>query len=102
MSLLAVVNETLQEGAKNLTFQKAIEVTQDVKFIVALGIVYALPLLIYFFWGALSHAKTSDGRVLKSRVIQNENFWIGFVIFGILGLALFILIIFPIWLLPFG
>lgn len=98
--LFQVANETI-EGAKTLTFDKAIEVTQSPKFIIALACVYGIPLLIYLFWGALAHAKTSDGRTLKSRVIQNENFWIGIIIFGLLGLALFILIIFPIWLLPF-
>ncbi len=84
-----------------LTYNKAIEVTQTLPFIVAVFLVYLTPLFVYLLWGALAHAKTSDGRTLSSRVIQNENFWIGLIIFGILGLALFILLVFPIFLLIF-
>lgn len=81
-----------------ITYEQTIAVTQDPKFIVALAIVYILPLFIYFLWGSLSNARTSDGRKLSSKVIENANFWIGLMIFGFFQLALYILIIFPIWL----
>lgn len=96
-----VTHEAMQ-GLGGLTFEKAFEVTSSVPMIVAYAIVWFSPILIYIIWGAVTHAKTSDGRKLPSMVIENTNFWIGLLIFGLFQFALFLIVlVFPVWLLPF-
>ena len=95
------INETIKSGLGGVTFDQAYAVTSSIPFIVAFATVWFLPLFIYILWGACASARTSDGRKLHSKVISNANFWIGFVIFGLIQFAMFILIIFPIWLMPF-
>lgn len=96
-----MLNETLNNSI-GLTYDSATNVTNSIPMIIALAIVWFLPLLIYFIWGALASSRTADGRKLNSKVISNANFWIGFLIFGLIQLSLFlILVIFPVWILPF-
>jgi hypothetical protein len=93
-----MINETI--NATVLNFDNVVKITSSTPMIIAYALVWFIPLFIYFLWGALASAKTADGRKLKSLVIQNANFWIGFLIFGIIELGLIILIIFPVWLIP--
>lgn len=83
------------------TFDEAIVITTSIPFIIAVILTWAIPLLIYLFFGAVTHAKTSDGRKLKSVVMQNSNFWIGFIIYFFIQSALDILLIYPVWLYLF-
>ena len=95
-----MINETLNQSTE-LTFDTAYAITSQVPMIVALFLVWFIPLMIYLIWGCVASARTSDGRKLNSKVISNSNFWIGIVIFGLIGFALILLIIFPVWLLIF-
>jgi hypothetical protein len=105
MDYVQVVNQTVNNtigGLGGITFEKASEITSSLPMVIAFGLVWFLPLLIYFLWGACASARTSDGRKLSSKVISNANFWIGAVIFGLIQLALFlVVVIFPVWLIPF-
>lgn len=101
MNYTEVLNQSLNATSGKITFDQAYQVTSSVPFIIACALVWAIPLFIYIIWGACASAKTSDGRKLSSKVISNANFWIGFIIFALFQSALFILLIFPIWLLPF-
>ena len=95
-----VINETITTAGK-LTFDNAYAVTSNPMFIIALGLAWFIPLLIYLLWGACASARTSDGRKLSSKVISNANFWIGFIIFGLIQLGLMLMIVFPIWTMIF-
>lgn len=98
-----MLNETLNNSIIGITYESATNITSSIPIVIALALVWSIPLLIYLIWGSIAHARTSDGRKLSSRVINNSNFWIGFIIFCFIQLALFlILIIFPVWILIFS
>jgi hypothetical protein len=84
-----------------LPFDKAVEVTSSIPMIITYGLIWFIPLFIYLLWGATANSRTADGRVLQSKVISNANFWIGFIIFGLVQLGLFVLAVFPVWLMLF-
>lgn len=93
-----ILNETIEKIGQT-TFDKAFEVTSSPEFIIAVLIVWAVPLIIYVIWGALSQSRTSSGVVLSSKAISNPNFWVAFLIWAIFQGALMLLLIFPIWIL---
>ncbi|MCK9370181.1 hypothetical protein M0R04_09775 [Candidatus Dojkabacteria bacterium] len=101
---MVLLNSTMNvtEGLGGVTFDTASAITTSLPMIVAFAVVWGLPLFLYLLWGATASARTSDGRVLKSKVISNANFWIGFIIFGLVQFGLFLLLVFPVWLLPFS
>lgn len=78
-----------------LDYNSVIAITQSMKFLVALGIVWFLPLLVYLLIGAFRVVSKKS----KKRMIQTWSFWMGWLLWFILQGALFIfLIIYPFWL----
>ncbi len=46
------------------TFEQATAITLSAPFIVVLIVAYIIPLFLYLIWGALTSAKTLDGRTI--------------------------------------
>jgi len=89
------MNETILD----LTFENVTEITNNPIIIIALTIIWLLPIIIYIFIASLTHARTSSGKKLDTLMIQSANAWIPVILWGFVQLALFILLImFPFWL----
>lgn len=90
---------------ESLTFEAVRAVTQHPLMILAVLAVWLIPLTIFFILGIFRKARTSSGSIIYRgnkpvRTIQTLNFWLTFLIFFLVqGTLLFILIIYPVWLM---
>jgi len=90
-----MLNETIQD----LTFEKIIEVTNEPIMIIAMVIIWLLPIIVYILIASVTHARTSSGQKLETLMIQSPNAWIPVLIWGFLQLALFLIfLLFPFWM----
>lgn len=81
------------------TFEAVSAINTDPYMLVAYGIVWFLPLFIYFLIGCVAHGKSADGRKASKPMIFYPNYWYAMLVWGLIQLGLIlILIIFPIWL----
>jgi heme/copper-type cytochrome/quinol oxidase subunit 2 len=87
-----------------MTYDKAIEVTNNPAILISLGILFFLTLVIFLSWGCLAKARTSDGRIVpKTHVISTANFWISWILLWVLPLILLLVFfVFPVYLIPFS
>lgn len=87
---------TFLEG---ITYESWTVITQSIPFILATLVVWLLPIILYIIIASATHARTADGRKLKSLMIQSANAWIAPIIWFFLQAILILLfIIFPFWL----
>lgn len=93
-------NETIQDIA--VSYENASLVTQSPLIVTWVILAWAVPLLIYLLAGMMVKGRSPGGRVSSQSMIMSPNFWIGFVIFGLIQAIFLILLIFPIWLIPFS
>jgi len=101
-----LVNETLNQTAeigatilKGIDFDSWIAITTSITFIIGAIAVILIPFILYLMIGALTHARTSDGRKLQTAMIQNPNFWYAPLIWTLFGSVLFVIFIwYPFWI----
>ena len=81
-----------------LSYETAISVLQTPEIFVWVIITYLFPLLLYFLVGIFSKARNADGSLSSSSMISSTNFWYAIIIWGLLGIILFLGLLFPVWL----
>ena len=94
-----MLNETLNQTigkTTKITFEEWTAITQDPKFIIAMLIIWLVPIILYIIVGALVKG---GGKHFSKKMIEYSNFWYAPLIwfFGQAGLIL-IFIIFPLFL----
>lgn len=97
MTLLNATNGTLG----NFTpppIDQVLPVTTSLPYILGVAFAWFFPLFLWFIVGCFARARTADGRVLSKPMIASTNFWYAVIIWGLVGGALDLLLIFPIWL----
>jgi hypothetical protein len=77
-------------------------VTKSMPFLIVFFAVFVFFFALYLIIASIKHAKTSDGRKLKSRMIKHGNTWIAVIVWIITGVLFWFLMIDPIWLKIFG
>lgn len=92
-----MLNETASE-AFELTFESAIQVTQDPLMITYILIWFLIPLFLYLIIGATVRGRSADGRKTSKPMIVNPNYWYAFLILFLVEAVFFLGLIFPIWL----
>ena len=88
-----MLNQTINATSETL-YKQWITVTITPEFIATLGVVWFLTLIIAILIGTIVRGRTSSGKLLDSRMIENPNFWYTILILFI-ELLFFILLIFP-------
>lgn len=82
-----------------ITFESWTAITQSTPFIMAMLVVWLLPIIVYIIIASATHAKTSSGRKLDKLMIQSPNAWIPILIwFFFQPILILLLIMFPYWL----
>lgn len=95
------MNETINgtlitEKLLNISFEEWTAVTTKVEFILAMLVIWLIPLIIYIIVGA---CVKGGGKYYSKRMIEYANFWYGVIIwFFIQGGLVLSFIIFPFWL----
>lgn len=94
-----MINETINNtltATSTLKFEDALKVTNDPSFILAMLIVWLLPIIIYLIIGA---CVKGGGKYYNKRMIEFPNFWYAILVwFFIQGALFLILVVFPVWL----
>lgn len=88
-----MLNETIK-----LTFENASAITQAPPMLIAIIMVWFIPLFFYFLIGFSVKGRSSNGQVMSKPMICYPNFWFGVMIFGLVQAGLFLMLIFPVWL----
>ena len=82
-----------------VTFEQWTTITQKHLFIIAIGLVWLLPIIIYFIVGATARGRSISGKITSEPMIKYSNFWYAFIIWFFFQSALILIaIIFPLWL----
>ena len=94
-----MINETTTTLMQNVTFESWTRLTTSVPFIIVMLATWLIPIVLLLIIASLTHARTSNGTVLKSRMISRSEIWValGIWIF-IQGLFIVTFIIFPVFL----
>jgi predicted membrane protein len=89
----------MDANVTKITYEQVIAVSQSPQILIALAVIFFVPLIIYLLIGIFRSAKTSSGRSVGKRMIATASFWIGWGLwFFVQGFLFFILLIYPIWL----
>lgn len=82
-----------------ITYESWTAITLSIPFIISMLVVWLIPLILYIIIASATHAKTADGRKLKSLMIQSANAWIPVIIwFFLQAILILVFIMFPFWL----
>lgn len=81
-----------------LTFDQVTNITQNLLIIIVLALLVVIPSSIYLFLGLVLKGRSANGTISKKRLIENPNFWIAFVLYGLIQTLIIILLIYPVWL----
>jgi len=85
-----------------VSFDSAVVVLHDPVMLFAVGVVWLLPLIVWLIIGFVVSAKTISGRKV-GLLVESPNFWLVFLVFGLLqGLLFLLLLVFPVQLWFFG
>lgn len=97
-----MVNESIIGATgilQEISFEKWVEITTSIPFIIAMLVVWLIPIVFYLIISASVHARTTSGTVLKSRMISRSETLIPLGIWIFLqGALILIFIVFPLWL----
>jgi len=100
MAINDTINQTIETGILGeITFDKWIEISTSLPFIIGVVAIVLVPFLLYIIIGVLTKARTSEGMKLESSMIQNPNFWIAPIIWTLFQSAIItIWLLYPFWL----
>jgi len=91
------MNETIVDKIP-LDFETVSNIMQEPIILIVIGVIWLLPIIIYIIIASITHARTSSGKKLETLMIQSPNAWIPVILWGFFQLALFLGLIFPLWL----
>ena len=83
---------------EGITYESWITITQSIPFIILMILLVFVPFVTYILIAASTHARTADGRKLKSLMIQSANTWIAPIVWVFISIILILFVIFPFWL----
>ena len=96
------MNPLINQTIATVTYEQASTVLQNFPLVGWIAITWLLPLIIYIIVGCIARGRSSTGQVTSRAMITYPNYWYAILIWGLLQLALFILLLFPIWLRAFN
>lgn len=90
-----ILNQTIEQTTR-ITFEDWTKITLDPKFIVAMLIIWLVPIIFYIIIGA---CVKGGGKYYSKRMIEYPNFFYAPLIwFFVQGGLILILVMFPVWL----
>ena len=97
-----MVNETINATIgimQEISFDSWTEITTSIPFIIAMLVAWLIPIVLYLIIVASVHARTTNGTVLKTRLISRSETLIplGIWIF-VQGALILTFIVIPLWL----
>ena len=74
-----MINETIQ-NATEITFENWTALTTSPQFLIAMGVVWLLPIIIYLIVGAGAKGRSSTGQTTSKPMLLYPNCWYAFLI----------------------
>lgn len=84
-----------------ICYDQASVVLQSPQIIIWIAVTWFAPLFLYFITGIIARARSANGKATSKPMIAHANFWYAVIIWGLIQIAFFILLIFPVWMIPF-
>jgi len=92
-----MMNETIS-GCSIPTYEQVHELMINPIVLTIVILIYFIPIFIYLLIGFTARGRSSSGQVTSKPMIFFINYFYALITWGVIQLALFILLIFPFWL----